>query len=133
MDDLGEIYLGALRTATKIAEYEKSDIAVGLNGARIFEVAGNLFIGYIDKTSRQYKGSKDENDRGNNATRPASEGQIGLVRDLMVEMGARGEKALQDMRDSYGLEKLPHYEELQELDMGQAHTVIDYIKSKKVK
>lgn len=127
ISDLSLLYQKCLEEARKILINTPSQI-----GDEI-DVANSLFIGYVDRTSSRYKGVDAQDEKGNNSNNPASEGQKGLIKTIVMEMGPQGESVMEECREMFGLKKRKDFAELNELKMGDAHLIIDKLKEAKKK
>lgn len=131
MEELKEIYNAAFVKAGEIIDAAMKEMAFEGGHEDTRQIASSLFIEYNRRISPQYKGTRDQHEKGNNDGNPASIAQIKLIKTLVMAGGAQAESIMQDFREAYGLKEKENFTELAELKMGQASDIITRLKELK--
>ena len=133
LEEIGFIYKAAFQEANNVLEFAEEKAAYQSVEQDVMETTTELFREYCRRISPQRKGVENQHDKGNNSENPASEAQKTLIKTMVMEMGIAGDKKYAEARDIFGLKKLPDYEELHLIKMGDAHLIIDMLRQEKEK
>jgi hypothetical protein len=131
MEELQDIYQAAFVKAGEIIDFAFENCAFESTSEDHRQIASSLFIEYNRRISPQYKGTRDQHEKGNNDGNPASIAQIKLIKTLVMAGGAQTDPIMRDFREAYGLEEKENFAELAELKMGQASDIITRLKELK--